>query len=147
MTTFTDSIQGCKTSPTRTIWWTPHPAEAGCPCEGILEVESKQGTTAYRVTEFWTSWDGRAFTLDKEEGETYFAFVAANGTDHRCDCPGHTYGHGQPCRHLLALRVVLANGWLPHPGLNGERDVGNAEPDDRSEPEPGSDPLDQGSSV
>jgi hypothetical protein len=68
---------------------------------------------------------GRAFTLAKVEGHrghrsetddaAYTVLIAdADGDDHDdCTCPGYVYKPSpNGCKHIAAMRAVLANGWL-----------------------------------
>ena len=41
----------------------------------------------------------------------YTVFCAGTPAADSCDCKAGTYRRGKPCRHLLALRAALANGW------------------------------------
>lgn len=60
----------------------------------------------YTVKEFSTPWPGRAFHLVKS-GDSYDVFIPSNGQDHNCSCPGHAYGRGKPCKHVLACRALI----------------------------------------
>lgn len=126
MTSFLETLPPCKSSKHRAVRWTPHPACAGCPCSGHMEIGTTRGLTRYNVIEFPTTWDGRAFRVEKADGsEVYDVFVPRDHGFERCDCMGfERYDH---CKHTAALRAVLANGWLPHSGENGEQDVGPTE--------------------
>jgi hypothetical protein len=136
MNRMTEVIDGCKTSPKRAIRWTLHPASAGCTCEGLLEIHCCRGSKAYTVTEFSTTWDGRAFTLTKADGdESYNVFVGRDWSAYQCDCAGFCYGRDKPCRHVLAMVAVLANGWLPDPRANPDQDVGPTELTDQELPD------------
>jgi hypothetical protein len=58
-------------------------------------------------------FDGRGFTLRKDDGEHYSCFIAANGQDSHCDCPGGTYAHR--CKHVDAIRELIVAGRLDDP--------------------------------
>jgi hypothetical protein len=107
-------------------------------------------TTSYAVSEIpvGNGFDGRAFTLRKLEAEanaptceTYDVFVARNGLDNICDCPGHTYkGY---CKHVDALRGLIERGTLAHPLERPEATVELApEWDDAAHLDPFGMPLD-----
>mgnify|MGYP001041624421 CR=1 FL=1 len=58
---------------------------------------------------------GRLFKVTKCDtgGEPYAVFCSATGNADACDCPAGTYRRAKAgaCRHLLAVRAALANGW------------------------------------
>ncbi len=62
---------------------------------------------------------GRAFRLAKldpaagdPEGDAYTPVVGRVPALDACDCKGFLFGRGKPCKHLLAARSLLANGWV-----------------------------------
>ena len=110
MTTYTEVLPGTKTSPHRAVTWTP----CGCGC-GVLTVSDRRTHTRYAVCEVAVGkgFSGRAFRLTKAGGaEHYTARVGGHESDHDCDCPGHAYGRGKACKHVAAVRALLANDWL-----------------------------------
>ncbi len=125
--------------------WEPCPADAACPCSGVLTVTTKRKHQRYAITELVPDrgWDGRAFEVRKPDGTVYHCFLAANRQDSTCDCPAKTYAaaeradrrHGDRyetlgCCHLDAIDSIVGNGWLPHPGAGDPAaDVGTAEID------------------
>jgi hypothetical protein len=134
MPVYIEALEATKSSKHRGIRWTPHPAEAGCGCDGELVIDTDRCRCRYRVTEFPTAWAGRAFRLDKLDGsESYDVFVGADRRDDRCDCRGfERYGL---CKHVDAVRALLDNRWLPDPRANPEADTGPTEAEDQELPE------------
>lgn len=135
MPTFIEALPASKTHEHRGIRWTPCEGHS-CACSGRLQIiQGKRGqdSATYLLTEFPPDagfGDGRAFRLDKADGsEGYNLFVAANPQDCLCDCAGFAYGRGRPCKHVTALRALLENNWLPHPGANPDADAGATETD------------------
>lgn len=63
----------------------------------------------YRVSEFSTPWNGRAFRCDKLTGEAggYDVFVGFDGSN-LCDCQGFT-AHST-CKHVDAFQGLLERG-------------------------------------
>lgn len=111
------ALPGSKTSPDRSIRWTPSGA-APVAHDGVLAVTDRKGTTEYAVTEFLpdAGWDGRAFQVAKLDGsEGYSVFLARNGQDHTCDCAAGTYRRVAECRHVAALVTLLRDGHLDDP--------------------------------
>lgn len=95
--------------------WTPHVETNGR--TGTLAIRCGRTAAVYRVEELPTGsqgWTGRAFTLRKigkgTSGERYAVFCAAPGGFDLCECAGFAYGHGKPCKHLLAVREIIRLG-------------------------------------
>lgn len=95
------------------VW--PLGRAAGYACDAVLVVEEEgRDTETYTLTEEPTDWDGRAWRCHKFGAPAaYDVFLARNGQDDACDCAGGTYHGGRTrCRHVLAVRAALENGWL-----------------------------------
>lgn len=102
MPTFTEILPASKTSPNRAMRYTP--CCAGC---GVVELTDKRSHVRYALAV--QPFGGVRFT--KAGGaETYVATASA------CDCAGFTYGQGTPCKHVAAVRALVANDWLSHDG-------------------------------
>lgn len=118
MATMTEIIDGCKSSPRRTVRWTPATDPDGH-AAGLLEVHAAGRATRYAVVELvagkgFAPLGGRAFRLEKDTGEVYDVFLPAAAHEHHtCDCAAGCYGKVAECRHVAAVKAVLANGWLP----------------------------------
>jgi hypothetical protein len=135
-----DLLTSTRTHERRSITWEPHPADAGCPCCGELEITKSRKSTTYSVTEFPVATGfglpGRAFRLVKAaDAVSYELFLADDRRLSFCSCPGATFGaveradrrHGDTrgrlcCCHADALDNIVGNGWLPDPRGNGEAD-------------------------
>jgi len=91
----------------------------------------RQRLTLIRITQdgkaahYWvalqaSAW-GLAFSVERageevEDGaEGTYDVLLENEQDSSCSCPGHTY-HGH-CKHVEALRALLAAGKLPLPSV------------------------------
>lgn len=140
MPTFVEVLPATKSEPHPGILWTP----GAYPGTGKLTIQGKRTpTTHYAVAEFPTEWAGTAAKLVKfvdtpgqdRESESYEVYV---GKPHdQCSCKGFAYGRGKPCRHIEALKAIVANNWLDRSAMeNGERDVSNTEVHDQSAPHP-----------
>lgn len=82
--------------------------EFDCP---VLVIRKGRIEELYDVAEFPTGWQGRAFTLIKNNGvESCNVFVAQNGQDHLCDCRSFE-AHGR-CKHHDAIQHLLTTGQL-----------------------------------
>jgi hypothetical protein len=141
MAVYDEVLPATRSCTHRTVRWTPHPAAAGCPCCGTLEVARGRKVTSYAVTEINPDPGfgcGRAFQLTKADGTVYSLFLGAGEVI--CDCPGKCYAaseradrrHGRPsptsgCCHLDAVATLIQRGWLPDPRGNGEADVACSE--------------------
>jgi hypothetical protein len=145
----TELLTASRTHARRGLYWTPHPASAGCSCDGTLEITKGKKGTRYTLTEIPVGagfGNGRGFQLAKEDGTVYSLYVGTDRTD--CDCPGKCYEatekadrrHGTRseslgCCHLDAVVALLANNWLPDPRTNPGQDVSNTEADEQELPE------------
>lgn len=145
--TCADLLTQTRTHASRGVKWTPHPATAGCPCCGTVEVYRSRKPTTYTLTEFPVRpgyGSGRAFELVKADGTVYHLFLADDRPLSTCDCPGFSYAstsradrrHGDRfetlgCCHLDAVESLVWNCWLPDPRGNGEQDAGPTEAHDR----------------
>ncbi|WP_439627610.1 SWIM zinc finger family protein [Gemmata sp.] len=135
MQVYTELLPPTKSAPRSGIRWTP----VG-PGTGLLIIEKPRVMATYAVREFQTPWPGRAFRFDCRGGQTdaegaadgYDVFVPHRGTEWRCDCKGFSYGKGRPCKHVEAVRAILANGWMDSP-VNPDADTGRTEVDDQPE--------------
>ena len=105
-----------KNAPARSFDYTPD-GEG----QGVLVISIGHEVTVYKLTEFGCGdgFDGRGFQLVKvvggsdRESEAYDVFVSRNGQDHICPCKGFVYqGH---CKHVDAMREVVASGALDQP--------------------------------
>jgi hypothetical protein len=111
--TLIEILPSQSSSPNNAIQWTPG-SKTGT---GILIVHVLRASTTYRVTEFGTAWNGRAFHLIKDgsgtdpESDSYDVYCGRNGQDHQCSCKGFAYGRGKPCKHVLAVQALIENGW------------------------------------
>ncbi len=78
-------------------------AETGCDPYGVAELPARGGRL-FRVTKCG-------------EPAPYTVFCASNPAGDACDCKAGTYRRPKvgACRHLLALRAALANGWVGEP--------------------------------
>jgi hypothetical protein len=118
MTTFTDVLPASTTHMNRAMTWTP----GDRPGTGSLTVTDTRTHVTYAVHELpvGRGFTGRAVRLTKADGERYAVRCGSADHDHSCDCAGHTYGRGKPCKHVEALRALLANGCDPsRPGSAG----------------------------
>ena len=100
--TLTEVLPGSKTSLNRAMQWTPV-----CAGVGTLELADKKGGMRYAVAV--QPFGG--VRMSKADGETYVATRTA------CECKGFTYGRGLACKHIEAVRALVANDWLAADGL------------------------------
>lgn len=105
------------------IRWVPTGAVSG-----ILSIDDKNGSAAYVLHEVPARGYGREFRLDCAGGQsdsTVLNYTVCCGADGRdsCNCRGFAFGKGKPCRHLLAVRAIADNGWLPGDLVNAEADA------------------------
>lgn len=149
MTVYTELLAASRTHARRGLYWTPHPADAGCPCDGTLEITKGKKGTRYSLTEIPVGagfGNGRGFQLRKDDGTVYSLYLGTDRTD--CDCPGKCYEasekadrrHGSKsetlgCVHLDAVLALLSNDWLASPLARGHEDVGTTETTDQELPE------------
>lgn len=84
------------------------------PRGGIMVIATGKRPAGYKVTEFTTDWDGRAFHIAKifggtdREAESYDVFVGRDERHSLCACKGFTHtGH---CKHLTSLRLLVQAG-------------------------------------
>ena len=91
---------------------------------GSLEIRCGRKGTRYTVHELAAD-GGRGFEVNKiGEDATYHVLLADDGS-HRCDCLGHESAASERaanrsgevhdtagCRHLDAIRVLVANDWI-----------------------------------
>jgi hypothetical protein len=133
-TTFTELLPPTASDPHLGLTWQP----GITPGTGELVIQGSRSYTRYAVAEFPTEWDGTAAKLVKfadtpgldRDSESYEVFVGRPGSrDHdECSCKGFAYGRGKPCRHIEAVRVLVAENWLSRAEFaNGEQDVSNTE--------------------
>jgi hypothetical protein len=84
------------------------------PRGGIMVIATGKQPAGYKVTEFSTDWDGRAFHLTKifggtdRESEAYDVFVGHNERHSLCGCKG--FGYSGHCKHLTSLRLLVEAG-------------------------------------
>jgi len=96
------------------ITWTP----TAVPACGLLTIGMGRVRVTYRLNEFSTTWDGRAFRFVKttegtdKESDTYEVFIARSGRGHVCDCKGFSFGKGKPCKHIESVLALLENRWV-----------------------------------
>lgn len=108
--TFTEVLPASKAHAHRAVRYTP--AGKG---RGELTVTDTRTHTVYSCVEIATGpgFPGRAVVLTKRCGERYAVRVGTHPRDVSCDCAGFVYGRGMRlCKHVEALRGLLANGWL-----------------------------------
>lgn len=108
MTTFTDLMTSPPSAPNRCYRWERR--EDSLWMVGVLTIEDRRDTQAYEVDETATD-AGRAFTLRKPGGGFYCVDVRGWGAD-RCSCHSFQYGGGKPCKHLEAVRGLIAQDQL-----------------------------------
>lgn len=102
MPTFTDLLPPSKTQKHRAVKYTP-----ACSRVGVLELTDARTHARYALAV--QPFGG--VRLTKADGETYVV------TAGRCECAGFVYSRtGSPCKHVEAVRCLLANGWLALPG-------------------------------
>lgn len=116
MTSFTEVLPVRKSSKHSAIEWRPTGGDFDA-VAGVLTVHTDRASVAYTVTEFPTDWRGRGLHLRKlttgtdPTSESYSVFCAASGpAADVCDCKGFTYK--ATCKHVDAVRALVANGWL-----------------------------------
>ena len=123
--TFTEVLPATRSCPHAAIRWTPAdpsdpsdlPAGGELPPAGTLAIDQTRASVRYAVTEFPTGWDGRAFHFAKAGGEpgtdptadSYDVFVGRNPADRQCQCKG--FLRRGDCKHALAARALVADGW------------------------------------
>jgi len=107
-TVFTELLTPTKSEPHRCYRW--EPALDSMWRVGILTIEGDRETTVYEVDE--TAGDiGRSFTLRKPAGGFYCVDVRGWGAD-TCDCESFQRGNGKACKHLEAIRSLIAHDQL-----------------------------------
>jgi hypothetical protein len=117
MTTFTEVLPERKASKHSAINWTPAEGNDFAPLAGVLVIHTDRASVTYGVAEFPTDFAGRGCTLAKvttgtdPESESYSVFCGRSPfTGDQCCCKGFTYN--RTCKHVDAVRALLANGWL-----------------------------------
>jgi hypothetical protein len=134
MPTFSEILPPTKSDRHPGILWTP----GVFPGTGKLVIQGDHSYVAYAVAEMPTEWRGTAARLMKfadtpgSDGgsESYEVFCAAPGSREadQCSCKGFAYGKGKPCKHIEAVKALVANNWLSRAELaNPEQDVSNTE--------------------
>lgn len=120
-TVYTESLPDGADGRKRGIRWVP--LGDGYACDGAMTVtESGRGKDRHYLvmeTVCDRGFEGRGFAVRRTGTvEPYFCFVAHAGHDH-CSCAHGTYRPNDgPCVHVLGVRAVLENGWLPDPHDN-----------------------------
>jgi hypothetical protein len=111
--TLTEVLPAQLSSRHNAMKWTP----TG-PAAGLLTLDTKRDRVVYAVEELPCP-DGRAFRFKKidkaagdHEGDLYTPFVGRVPQLDACDCKGFVFGRGRPCKHLLAARSLILNGWM-----------------------------------
>lgn len=117
-------IDGCRTSPNRSVRWAPA-SDPADPASGTLEVCDGYGgpratprVRCYKVVELvpgrgFAASDERCFICVKPGGVTYECVVGRKS--HSCTCAAGSFGKVEACCHILGLRALLENNWLGHP--------------------------------
>ena len=80
--------------------------------QGRIAITHSKLMTTYSVVEFPVGdpYDGRAFRLTKDFGDTYDVFLDRFGQNDSCDCRGNeAHGH---CKHVAGLNALLHRGKL-----------------------------------
>ena len=113
--TFIEALPETKSSKHSGIRWTP---EASSPVCGLMLIDTDRSRTTYRLAEFSTAWEGRAFKFTKTsagtdiESDSYSVFICSKGRGHICDCKGFAYGKGKNCKHLESILALMFNRWI-----------------------------------
>ncbi len=108
--TYTEILPATKSQKHRAYTWEPI-ASPDTPLAGVLTLTDSRTHTRYAVEEFPVD-AGRGFVLRKAAGAGYYScnVVGTDGRADLCGCRGHeAHGH---CKHLAALRDLIANGKL-----------------------------------
>lgn len=113
-------LEDQKKNRTRTATWAGAD-DADLDRDGTATVHTPgERSERYAVTRFPCDLSGRAYRVVKcvLGGDAYDVLIADRPADDICDCRGHTrYGY---CKHVDALRALIADGRLPdeqaHPG-------------------------------
>lgn len=117
MPTFTDLLPASKSNPHRVMKYTP-----ACKGVGLLELTDARTHVRYALTV--QPFGG--VRLTKSVGDENYVTTATG-----CECRGFVFSKtGQPCKHIEAVRTLLANGWLAADGRETVTDVA-AEAEDR----------------
>ena len=117
MNTFTEVLPQRKSSKHSALNWAPNESGDFTPVAGVLTVHTDRATVKYAVAEHPCDLPGRGFVLAKmtdgtdPESESYSVFCGRSPfVGDNCCCKGWTYKH--TCKHVDAVRALLANGWL-----------------------------------
>lgn len=104
---------------------------AGRVYDVLAITNERRKTERYRLEEFYSELPGRAFRLEKLDGEVYCCLAHEDPAQRRCTCLGfEKSGH---CKHVAALAVLCAGGLIDDPRRSP------ADPDDfpaQSDPAP-----------
>jgi hypothetical protein len=119
MPTYIEALPATKSSKYNGIRWTTDTVQTDSPAAaGVMQIDTARGRTVYKVVEFGTGWDGRAFHFSKisggtdAESEAYDVFVCRSGGAHQCDCKGFAYNRGKPCKHIESILALIENRWI-----------------------------------
>jgi len=108
--TLTEVLPPSKTSPNRAMRYSPV-----CAGVGVVVLEDKKSSTRYAVAV--QPFGGLRFTKAGGD-ENYVA------TPTSCECRGFLFSKtGTPCKHVEAVRALLANRWLEHDGRETVTDL------------------------
>jgi hypothetical protein len=79
---------------------------------GRIAITHGKVTTTYAIAEFPVGdpYDGQAFRLTKDFGDTYDVFLHRFGQNDSCDCIGFE-AHGR-CKHVSGLLALMERGKL-----------------------------------
>jgi hypothetical protein len=80
--------------------------------KNVITIATARMSADYKVIPFATSW-GRGFNIEKinaKKPECYSVLIGATGEADRCDCGAATFSSHKPCKHVTALKKLIANG-------------------------------------
>src|SRR5262245_18201681 len=111
---FCDKLAESKSSRHNRVLFIPSETTAAA---GLLAIVTGRAVTEYALAEFDTDWPGLALHLAKitpgtdREAESYSVFChAGDPARDTCDCRG--FERWRTCKHVNAIRAVIANGWI-----------------------------------
>src|SRR5450755_192982 len=113
-TTKQPRVREARPKPTRTVRLVTAPTEDE---SGVLLIVRGTLEVAYFVDPIPSDY-GRAYSLQKFDGEEYAVNLGDNDGPPSCECMGHLRWNGtanaagRECKHLGALRVLVAAGKL-----------------------------------
>lgn len=109
MPTFTELLPPTKSEKHGVITWVSA-VESAASAAGALTISGKRGHCEYRLSEFRTDFDGRAFELTKaDRSATYSVFVGRAGGS-LCECLG--FQSSGRCKHIAACETLVRGGQI-----------------------------------